>query len=89
MPKVFFELFPPILPQLEAWNAEQIAIVSNGKTLVEANKVLFETTYSYIPKVSNNGKKVFKNTVKRDDYMIAKLIAKVRSEGQGGDDPKP
>ena len=89
MPKDFLGYFPPILPQLESWNAEQIAIISNRKTLVEANKVLFENAYSYISKVSNNGKKVFKNTVKKDDYTIAKLIAKVRVDGQGGESPKP
>lgn len=89
MPKDFLNYFPPILPQLEAWNAEQIAIISNRKTLVEANKVLFENAYSYISKVSNNGKKVFKNTVKKDDYTIAKLITKVRVDGQGGESPKP
>lgn len=89
MPKDFLNYFPPILPQLEAWNAEQIAIISNRKTLVEANKVLFENAYSYISKVCNNGKKVFKNTVKKDDYTIAKLIAKVRVDGQSGESPKP
>ena len=89
MPDKFLSYFPPILPQLEAWNAEQIAIISNRKTLVEANKVLFENAYSYISKVSNNGKKVFKNTVKKDDYTIAKLIAKVRVDGNGGEKPTP
>ena len=89
MPEKFLNYFPPILPQLESWNAEQIAIISNRKTLVEANKVLFETAYGYISKVSNNGKKVFKNSVKKDDYTIAKLIAKVRVDGQGGESPKP
>lgn len=80
MPKDFLKYFPPILPQLEAWNAEQIAIISNRKSLVEANKLLFENAYSYISKVSNNGKKVFKNTVKKDDYTISKLLTKVRVE---------
>lgn len=87
MPKDFLKYFPPVLPQLETWNAEQIGIISNRKSLVEANKVLFETAYSYISKVSNNGKKVFKNTVKKDDYTISKLIAKVRVDGQGGNEP--
>lgn len=89
MPKDFLKYFPPILPQMETWNAEQIAILSNRKSLVEANKVLFENAYNYISKVSNNGKKVFKNTVKKDDYTIAKLIAKVRAEGQNGESSKP
>lgn len=89
MPGDFLSYFPPILPQLEAWNAEQIGILSNRKTLVEANKALFEAAYSYISKVSNNGKKVFKNTVKKDDYTIAKLISKVRVEGKGEEDPNP
>lgn len=83
MPKEFLDYFPPILPQMEAWNAEQIAIVSNRKSLVEANKVLFENAYSYISKVSNNGKKVFKDTVKKDDYTISKLLTKVRAEKKG------
>lgn len=88
MPKEFLDYFPPILPQMEAWNAEQIAIVSNRKSLVEANKILFENAYSYISKVSNNGKKVFKDTVKKDDYTISKLIAKVRVEGKGEEGPE-
>ncbi len=88
MPKEFLGYFPPILPQMEAWNAEQIAIVSNRKSLVEANKILFENAYSYISKVSNNGKKVFKDTVKKDDYTISKLIAKVRVEGKGEEGPE-
>lgn len=89
MPKDFLKYFPPILPQMETWNAEQIAIVSKRKTLVEANKVLFENAYSYISKVSNNGKKVFKNTVKKDDYTLTKLIAKVRVDGKGGEEETP
>lgn len=89
MPRDFLTYFPPILPQLEAWNAEQIGIISNRKALVEANKALFEAAYSYISKVSNNGKKVFKNTVKKDDYTIAKLISKVRVEGKGEEEPNP
>ncbi|SDG60523.1 hypothetical protein [Epilithonimonas hungarica] len=88
MPKDFLKYFPPILPQLEAWNAEQIAIVSNRKSLVEGNKILFENAYSYISKVSNNGKKVFKDTVKKDDYTISKLLTKVRVEGKGEEGPK-
>ena len=89
MPKEFLKYFAPILPQLEAWNAEQIGIISTRKSLVEANKVLFDTAYGYISKVSNNGKKVFKNSVKKDDYTIAKLIAKVRVDGNGGEKPTP
>lgn len=89
MPEKFLDYFAPILPQLEALNAEQIGIVSNRKSLVEANKALFEKAYSYISKVSNNGKKVFKDSVKKDDYTIAKLIAKVRAEGNGGEKPTP
>lgn len=80
MPKDFLKYFPPILPQMEAWNAEQIAIISNRKSLVEANKLLFENAYSYISKVSNRGKKVFRNTVKKDDYTISKLLTRVRAE---------
>jgi len=88
MPKDFLGYFPPILPQLETWNAEQIGIISNRKSLVEANKSLFETAYRYISKVSNNGKKVFKDSVKKDDYTLRKLIAKVRAAEHGEDNPR-
>lgn len=88
MPGKFLDYFPQILPQLEAWNAEQIAIISNRKSLVEANKALFENAYDYISKVSNRGKKVFKNTVKKDDYTISKLLKKVRAEGNSNGNPE-
>ena len=89
MPDKFLNYFAPILPQLEVWNAEQIGIVSMRKSLVEENRVLFDNAYGYISKVSRNGKKVFKNTVKKDDYTISKLLTKVRAEGNGPKPPKP
>lgn len=82
MPDGFLDYFPPLLPQMEAWNAEQISILSTRKALVEANTALFENAYSYISKISSRGKKIFKNTIRKDDYTISKLLTKVRTEAK-------
>ena len=82
MPDGFLDYFSTVLPQMEVWNAEQISILSTRKSLVEANKVLFENAYSYISKVSNRGKKVFKKTIKKNDYTISKLLTQVRAEAK-------
>lgn len=82
MPDGFLDYFPPLLPQMEAWNAEQISILSNRKALVEANAALFENAYSYISKISNRGKKIFKKTIRKDDYTISKLLTKIRTEAK-------
>lgn len=82
MPDAFLDYFPPLLPQMEAWNAEQISILSTRKALVEANAALFENAYSYISKISNRGKKIFKKTIRKDDYTISKLLSKVRTDAK-------
>lgn len=82
MPDGFLDYFPPLLPQMEAWNAEQISILSTRKALVEANAALFENAYSYISKISNRGKKIFKKTIRKDDYTISKLLTKIRTEAK-------
>lgn len=82
MPDGFLDYFPPLLPQMEAWNAEQISILSTRKALVEANAALFENAYSYISKISNPGKKIFKKTIRKDDYTISKLLTKIRTEAK-------
>ena len=82
MPKGFLDYFAAIIPQMESLNVEQISILSTRKTIVEANLALFETAYDFISKVSNRGKKVFKKSVKKDDYTLSKLLTRVRAEAK-------
>ncbi|WP_435524285.1 hypothetical protein [Chryseobacterium indoltheticum] len=87
MPNQFLEYFPGILPTMETLNAEQIRVISARKSLVETNGALFENAYGYISKVSNRGKKVFRKTMKKDDYTISKLLSKVRAETKNKENP--
>ncbi|MCG2792424.1 MAG: hypothetical protein L6262_02600 [Weeksellaceae bacterium] len=60
MPKNFLDYVPTILPTMKTLNAEQIAIISTRKYLVEDNQALFNDAYGYISKTITRGKKVFK-----------------------------
>ena len=60
-------------------NALQNEIMNNGKKLVNNNSAMYEEFYEMITTITNAGKLVFDNTVTEDEYVIKKIIARMRA----------
>lgn len=64
---------------LEAKNALQNTVMNARKELVSANLAEYKSLYAYVSNVAAKGKLVFKGTVKEDEYVISKIIKRMRA----------
>ena len=56
------------------------------KELVSANNADYKELYAYISNIAEKGKLVFKGSVKEDEYVITKIIARMRAPKRGDDE---
>lgn len=64
---------------LAAKNALQNSTLNARKTLTSANKTQYKELYADIAKIMRYGKLVFADSILKDEYTTAKVIAKMRS----------
>ncbi len=64
---------------LEAKNKLQNTVMNARKELVSANLAEYKSLYAYVSNIAAKGKLVFKGTVKVDEYVISKIIKRMRA----------
>lgn len=64
---------------LSGKNSLQNSFMNTRKSLTESNRADYELLYEYISKITEAGKLVFGDTLTEDEYIITKLIARMRA----------
>lgn len=74
-------------------NKDQKTTADSGVVLTGTNNINYADLYNDIVKISDKGKRVFKNTLFEDQYIISKILKSMRSgnhgKGGGGSNPTP
>jgi ABC-type sulfate transport system substrate-binding protein len=74
---------------LETKNELQNTVRNQRKTLYDNNKLVYDALYDYIKTVAKAGKIMYKGKTKVAEYTISKIIARLRSGNDGGEETKP
>jgi len=69
--------------KLEQLNLTQNDFMNRLKLLTKTNKDVYKELYGFITKIANAGKLVFKDDVKKDEYVIKKIVSRMRSHYGG------
>lgn len=77
MPSDFLSDIPQTIADFEEKNTEQNLLISKGKQTTSEVKPLYNTLYHYISEVAEVGKIVYKNSPKKDDYTIVKILQRM------------
>ena len=60
-------------------NAKQNELMNTGKTLVETNRAMYDELYNKIVRIADAGKLIFDGTITEDEYVISKIIGRMRA----------
>lgn len=77
MPSDFLSDIPSIITYFEEKNTEQNLLISKGKQTTSEVKPLYKVLYEYISEVAEVGKIVYKNSPKKEDYTIVKILQRM------------
>lgn len=77
MPSDFLEDFSPTITEFEQKSTTQNLLISQGKQTTAEGKSLYQALYLYIKDIAEAGKIVYKNTAKKDDYIISKILKRI------------
>lgn len=79
MPDNFLNRIYPLISNLENLNIEQNKLMNEGKEVNNERKPIYKSLYKYISEIAESGKVIYKNSYKKDEYTISKIIARVQS----------
>lgn len=79
MPDNFLNRIYPLISNLENLNIEQNKLMNEGKEVNNERKPIYKSLYKYISEIAEAGKVIYKNSYKKDEYTISKIIARVQS----------
>ena len=65
-------------------NALQNSYMNNRKQLTEQNSAKYKALYLYITKIIKAGKLLYDGETKKDEYIVSKVISRMRVLPQGG-----
>lgn len=79
MPDDFLNRIYPLISNLENLNIEQNTLMNQSKEVNNERKPIYKNLYKYISEIAEAGKVIYKNSYKKDEYTISKIIARVQS----------
>lgn len=79
MSSEFLSYLDDAIVVLEDLNRLQNSVMNARKELVSANMADYKALYAYISNVAAKGKLVYKGLVKEDEYVITKIIGRMRA----------
>lgn len=79
MPEDFLTDIPQTLTDFEQKSTQQNLLMSRGKQATAEGEIIYEKLYNYIKETAEAGKVVYKNSSKKDDYTISKVIQRTES----------
>lgn len=77
MPEGFLLDIPQIITELEEKSTKQNLLISQGKQSTAEGKNLYIKLYQYIKDIADTGKIVYKNSPKKEDYIISKILQRM------------
>ncbi|MDO4881340.1 MAG: hypothetical protein Q3983_08685 [Capnocytophaga sp.] len=79
MPDGFLEKIVEQTKELDVLNVEQNRLMNERKLSTSEGKKLYEIVQKYIGEVAKAGKLIFKNDNRKDEYVISKIIARMKT----------
>lgn len=76
MPDGFLDKIEPIINTLEQLNIQQKSLMNQRKQTTNDGKSVYDNLYTYISQIADVGKLIYKDSHKKDEYTISKLISK-------------
>ncbi|MDO4881672.1 MAG: hypothetical protein Q3983_10355, partial [Capnocytophaga sp.] len=83
MPDNFLEDLTEKNNEIEKLNIEQKHLMSSSKGTVQNNKKVYDELYTMIKEVISVGKIIYKNSVKKEEYTMSKILDKLRTKTKG------
>lgn len=79
MPDDFLSRIFPIISKLENLNIEQNILMNESKEKNNERKPIYKNLYKYISEIAEAGKVIYKNSYKKDEYTISKIISRIQN----------
>ncbi|CEN46714.1 hypothetical protein [Capnocytophaga cynodegmi] len=80
MPDNFLVKILPLVTSLENLNTEQNKLMNEGKKISNERKPIYKNLYKYISEIAEAGKIIYKDSYKKSEYTISKILARVQSK---------
>ncbi|MDO4782967.1 MAG: hypothetical protein Q4A09_07115 [Capnocytophaga felis] len=80
MPDNFLDKILPLITSLENLNTEQNRLMNEGKKISNERKPIYKNLYKYISEIADAGKIIYKDSYKKSEYTISKILARVQSK---------
>lgn len=80
MPDNFLDKIPPLVTTLENLNTEQNRLMNESKKVNNERKPLYKQLYKYISEIAEAGKIIYKDSYKKSEYTISKILARIQSK---------
>ncbi|MFK8271931.1 hypothetical protein [Capnocytophaga canimorsus] len=80
MPDNFLDKILPLVTSLENLNTEQNKLMNEGKKISNERKPIYKHLYKYISEIAEAGKIIYKDSYKKSEYTISKILARVQSK---------
>lgn len=80
MPNNFLDKILPLVTSLENLNTEQNKLMNEGKKISNERKPIYKNLYKYISEIAEAGKIIYKDSYKKSEYTISKILARVQSK---------
>ncbi|CEN51912.1 conserved hypothetical protein [Capnocytophaga canimorsus] len=80
MPDNFLDKILPMVTSLENLNTEQNKLMNEGKKISNERKPIYKNLYKYISEIAEAGKIIYKDSYKKSEYTISKILARVQSK---------
>lgn len=77
MPEGFLDKIEPIVDTLESLNVQQNTLMNQSKQATNDGKSAYDNLYGYISQIADIGKLIYKNSHKKDEYTITKLLTRM------------
>lgn len=79
MPDGFLTVLKDKIEQIETLNATQDNTINEKKGVTSTNRGHHKELYAYISEVARAGKRIFEGTSKADEYVIQRVVGRMRA----------
>ena len=86
MPDGFLDKLKLKNDELEKLNTDQKHQLTSKKTNTSDNHIIYKEIYEYIRNISKAGKLIYINSIKKDEYTLSKILAKLRTMNKPEED---
>lgn len=77
MPEGFLDKIEPIIDNFEKLNISQNSLMNQRKQITSESKDVYQKLYVYISEIADMGKMIYKQSTKKDEYTISKILSRM------------